>query len=114
MKVLWRAGDWVTIHNIRAPMNYHRPVAYNTVATVTGNLCAKGPVYRSCGKEAGPPTPRSGGTAPLSPKPSTSARSSPPCWTTAPAPQRRSPTPWPPPAPQSPDLRGHTKQRDRL
>jgi len=36
-------------------MDYHRPVAYSTVATVIGNLCDKGLARRELGDRAGHP-----------------------------------------------------------
>jgi predicted transcriptional regulator len=49
MQALWKASGWVTVHDIRDRMDYHRPVAYSTVATVVGNLCDKGLVRRELG-----------------------------------------------------------------
>jgi predicted transcriptional regulator len=40
MQVLWEAGGWLRIRDIRDRMDYS-PVAYTTVATVTGVLCEK-------------------------------------------------------------------------
>jgi predicted transcriptional regulator len=40
MQALWEAGDWLTIRDIRDQMDYG-PVAYTTVATVTGILSEK-------------------------------------------------------------------------
>jgi predicted transcriptional regulator len=55
MGALWRAGGWVMIQHIRDTIDYHRAVAYQTVATVTGNLCDKGLVHRKLGDRNGHP-----------------------------------------------------------
>ena len=55
MQALWNAAGWVTVQHVREAMDYHRPVAYSTVATVLGNLCDKGLVHRELGDRAGHP-----------------------------------------------------------
>jgi len=54
MQALWRAGGWVTVHHICDSMSYHRPVAYTTVATVTGILCGEGLADRELSRSGHP------------------------------------------------------------
>jgi predicted transcriptional regulator len=49
MQALWDDGGWVNLPVLRDSMNYHRPVAYTTTATVIGILCGKGLVHRELG-----------------------------------------------------------------
>jgi predicted transcriptional regulator len=55
MRAVWQVNGWVTVQSVRDRMDYHRPVAYTTVATVIGNLCDKGMLYREIGDGTGHP-----------------------------------------------------------
>jgi predicted transcriptional regulator len=53
MHALWNTSEWVNIQGICDSIDYHRPVAYTTVSTVTGILYGKGLVHRMVGHRAG-------------------------------------------------------------
>lgn len=46
MQTLWNAGTWLMNREIHDLLDYRRPVAYTTVAAITGNLHTKGLVCR--------------------------------------------------------------------
>ena len=56
MQVMWEADDWLMVRDIRDRINY-APVAYMTVAKVTGILCDKDLLIRRLGDRAGKPGP---------------------------------------------------------
>jgi predicted transcriptional regulator len=55
MHALWTASGPVRIQDIRNVLDYHRPVTYTTIATIAGNLCAKGMACRQDGYSTGRP-----------------------------------------------------------
>ena len=56
MRVMWEAGQWLMVRDIRDRMDY-APVGYTTVAKVTSILCDKGLLIRRLGDRAGKPGP---------------------------------------------------------
>jgi len=57
MEVLWGAEKWLMVREIRERVDYP-PVAYTTIATITGILCRKGLAHRElteCVGRPGPP-----------------------------------------------------------
>jgi predicted transcriptional regulator len=53
MQALWNATGWVKIQDILDSIDYDRPIAYSTAATVAGILLRKGLVHRKPGNRAG-------------------------------------------------------------
>jgi predicted transcriptional regulator len=56
MHVVWQAGTWLTIRDIRDRMDY-APVGYTTVARVATILCDKDLLVRELGEREGKPGP---------------------------------------------------------
>jgi predicted transcriptional regulator len=56
MQVMWEAGDWLMVRDIRDRMDYPT-VAYTTVAQVTRILSEKGLLIRRLGDREGKPGP---------------------------------------------------------
>lgn len=56
MQVMWDVGVWLTVRDFRGRVNY-APVAYTTVAKVTGTLYDKGLLVRQPGDREGKPGP---------------------------------------------------------
>src|SRR6266571_4377082 len=56
MQVMWEADNWLMVRDIRDRMDY-APVAYTTVAKVTGILYEKDLLVRRLGEREGKPGP---------------------------------------------------------
>jgi predicted transcriptional regulator/GNAT superfamily N-acetyltransferase len=55
MQTLWTADRWLMNREIHALLDYRRPIAYTTLAAITGNLHAKGLVLRELSDAPGNP-----------------------------------------------------------